>query len=396
MSHSQAWRPSSWRDRTALQMPSYPDTHVLRETERRLSGLPSLIFPGESAALRERLAAVARGEAFLLQGGDCAESFDDLGADVRDSLPRDPADGGAAHLRGGVPVVKVGRIAGPVRQAALVRRRDAEAETLPSYRGDIVNGASSRRARAPGSAAPAARLLAFGGTLNLLRALAQGGFADLHEVHRWTSDFVRNSPQGERFEAVASTSRGARLHAGLRIRRRKTPQLHQVEFFTSHEALLLHYEEALTRRDDASGRGTAARPTCCGSASARARWTARMSSSCAASRTRSASSSVPTPSPTTCCACSTRSTRATSRRPHWCSSRAWAPTRCRAPAGPDRSRAARRPQRGVVLRPDARQHRDHIERLQDARLRPHPREVRELLRRARGRRAATPAACISR
>ncbi len=256
-STSAAWSPGSWRKFRAAQMPSYADPAALAEANRQLAARPPLIFGREAATLRERLAEVARGKAFLLQGGDCAESFDDLGADaVRDTFRVILQMAVLLTFAASRPVVKVGRIAG---QFAKPRSSDVETEgsiTLPSYRGDIINGADFAAAsRAPD---PQRLLRAYShsaATLNLLRAMAQGGFADLHEVHRWTADFVRKSPQGERFEAVAqSITEALAFMEACGFDAARTPQLKEVEFFTSHEALHLHYEEALTRRDEASGR----------------------------------------------------------------------------------------------------------------------------------------------
>lgn len=257
MSHRQDWRPSSWRGRTALQMPAYPDTRALQETERRIAGLPSLIFPGEISQLRERLAAVSRGEAFLLQGGDCAESFDEFGQEPVESTFRVILQMAVVlTYAAACPVVKVGRIAG---QFAKPRSSDVETQdgaTLPSYRGDIINDSEfTTQARQP---EPSRLLMAYSHsatTLNLLRALAQGGFADLHEVHRWTADFVRSSPQGERFEELADRiTQSLAFMEACGFDASRAPQLHAVEFYTSHEALQLHYEESLTRFDKRTAR----------------------------------------------------------------------------------------------------------------------------------------------
>jgi 3-deoxy-7-phosphoheptulonate synthase len=254
---NEMWSPDSWRQRTARQLPTYPDAAALAQAERQLAGWPALIFAGEADALRARLAAVARGEAFLLQGGDCAESFDDLGSDtVRDSFRVILQMAVVLTYGAACPVVKLGRIAG---QFAKPRSSDVETVdgiTLPSYRGDIVNGAEfTAAARTPD---PQRLLRAYShsaSVLNLLRALAQGGFADLHQVHRWTADFVRQSPQGERFEALAGRIADClAFMEACGFDAARTPQLHAVEFYTSHEALHLHYEQALVRRDEASGR----------------------------------------------------------------------------------------------------------------------------------------------
>jgi len=254
---NEMWSPDSWRRRTARQLPTYPDAAALAQAEQQLAGWPALIFAGEADALRARLAAVARGEAFLLQGGDCAESFEDLGADtVRDTFRVILQMAVVLTYGAACPVVKLGRIAG---QFAKPRSSDTETMggiTLPSYRGDIVNGAEfTAAARTPD---PQRLIRAYShsaSVLNLLRALAQGGFADLHQVHRWTADFVRNSPQGERFEALAGRIADClAFMEACGFDAARTPQLHAVEFYTSHEALHLHYEQALVRRDEASGR----------------------------------------------------------------------------------------------------------------------------------------------
>ena len=246
------WHPAGWRDRPALQMPAYGDSRALAQVEQRLASLPALIFPGEISQLRERLAAVARGEAFLLQGGDCAESFEEFGHEPVESTFRVILQMAVVlTYAAACPVVKVGRIAG---QFAKPRSSDVETidgVTLPSYRGDIIN--ASEFAPAARHPDPARLLTAYShsaATLNLLRALAQGGFADLHEVHRWTADFVRSSPQGERFEELAERiTQCLAFMEACGFDATRAPQLHAVEFYTSHEALHLHYEEALTRLD---------------------------------------------------------------------------------------------------------------------------------------------------
>jgi 3-deoxy-7-phosphoheptulonate synthase len=251
------WTPSSWRARPALQLPAYADDGALRGAEQRLATLPALIFPGEIAQLRTRLAAVARGEAFLLQGGDCAESFDEFGQDAVESTFRVILQMAVVlTYAAACPVVKLGRIAGQFAKPRSSDTETVDGSTLPSYRGDIVNGSAfSAAARAPD---PARLLTAYAHsttTLNQLRALAQGGFADLHEVHRWTADFVRTSPQGTRFAELANRiTESLAFMEACGFDAARTPQLHAVEFYTSHEALHLHYEQALTRHDARSGR----------------------------------------------------------------------------------------------------------------------------------------------
>jgi 3-deoxy-7-phosphoheptulonate synthase len=257
VTHRAPWAPQSWRQLPAVQMPSYGNASALADVQRQLAAWPPLIFAGESATLRARLAEVARGNAFLLQGGDCAERFDELSTEaVRGSFRVILQMAVLLTYAASCPVVKVGRIAG---QFAKPRSSDFESDgvvSLPSYRGDIVNGAEfSAAARSPD---PQRLLRAYShsaATLNLLRALAQGRFADLHEVHRWTADFVRCSPQGEQFEPVArSISEALAFMEACGFDARRTPQVKEVEFFTSHEALHLSYEEALTRPDETSGR----------------------------------------------------------------------------------------------------------------------------------------------
>jgi 3-deoxy-7-phosphoheptulonate synthase len=207
--------------------------------------------------LRARLAEVARGNAFLLQGGDCAESFDELSADtVRDTFRVILQMAVVLTFAASCPVVKVGRIAGQFAKPRSAEFEKVGEVALPSYRGDIVNAVEfSPEARVPD---PRRLLRAYShsaATLNLLRALAQGGFADLHEVHRWTTDFVRRSPQGERFEELAERiTEALAFMEACGFDAHRTPQIREVEFYTSHEALHLHYEEALTRRDEVSGR----------------------------------------------------------------------------------------------------------------------------------------------
>jgi 3-deoxy-7-phosphoheptulonate synthase len=254
---NQDWSPDGWRRRPARQLPTYPDADELAAAERQLAAWPALVVPAETDALRERLAAVSRGEAFLMQGGDCAESFDELStANVTDTFRVILQMAVVLTYGAACPVVKVGRIAG---QFAKPRSSDSETidgVTLPSYRGDIVNGAEfTAQARTPD---PQRLLRAYSHSatvLNLLRALAQGGFADLHQVHRWTADFVRQSPQGERFEALAGRIADClAFMEACGFDAARTPQLHAVEFYTSHEALHLHYEQAQTRFIERRGR----------------------------------------------------------------------------------------------------------------------------------------------
>lgn len=250
------WSPSSWRERPARQLPTYREPASIAEVTRQLRAAPPLVFSGETQLLRGRLAEVANRKAFLLQGGDCAESFDDLGADAVTNTFRVILQMAVVlTFAASCPVVKVGRVAG---QFAKPRSSDFESRagvTLPSYRGDIVNGAEfSYGSREPDPHRMLRAFAASASTLNLLRALAQGGFADLHDVHRWTADFVRMSPQGKRFEELADRiSESLAFMGACGFDSVIFPQLREVEYFTSHEALLLEYEEALTRPNEATG-----------------------------------------------------------------------------------------------------------------------------------------------
>jgi 3-deoxy-7-phosphoheptulonate synthase len=251
------WHPDSWRNRTARQMPAYADAAALAEVERRLGSYPPLVFAGECRALNDRLAEVAAGKAFVLQGGDCAEAFADFQADkIRDSLRVLLQMAVVLTFGAGLPVVKLGRMAG---QFAKPRSSDMEeigGRELPSYRGDIVNAIEFEPAsREPD---PMRQLQAYSqaaATLNLLRAFTQGGYASLTRVHQWTLGFLDRSPQGERYRDMA-----ARITEALDFMRAcgitdlSTPEITRTNFYTSHEALLLGFEQALTRVDSTSGR----------------------------------------------------------------------------------------------------------------------------------------------
>lgn len=244
------WHPESWRALPARQMPSYPDEAALAQACGQLRQFPPLVVEGEVQALRAQLAQVAAGRAFLLQGGDCAESFHTLdGEAARETFRVLLQMAVVLTYAAARPVVKVGRIAG---QYAKPRSADTETRggiTLPSYRGDIINGAGFTAAeRLPDPQRLLRAYSASAATLNLLRALAQGGFADLHQLHGWTSDFVRASPQGQRYQELAGRiGEALDFMAACGFTSETTAQLREVAFYTSHEALLLPYEQALTR-----------------------------------------------------------------------------------------------------------------------------------------------------
>ncbi|MDP1821355.1 MAG: 3-deoxy-7-phosphoheptulonate synthase class II [Acidimicrobiales bacterium] len=250
------WTPSSWRDRSAAQQPSWPDEAVLESVLKHLATLPPLVFAGEARALTSALGEVADGKAFLLQAGDCAESFESFSADgIRDSLQVILQMAIVLSYSAGVPTVKVGRIAG---QFAKPRSSDTERIgdlDIPSFRGHLINDiAPTAAARVPD---PNRLLQAYhqsASTLNLLRAFVKGGFADLGRVHQWNQEFVASSREGQRYERLAQDiDRALRFMRACGIASETQPNLHEVDFFTSHEALILGYEEALTRNDSLTG-----------------------------------------------------------------------------------------------------------------------------------------------
>ena len=251
-----SWHPASWRTKPAQQIPNYADTAALGAVERELAGYPPLVFAGEARNLKAQLAEVARGRAFLLQGGDCAEAFADFNADkIRDTLRVLLQMAVVLTYGAGLPVVKLGRMAG---QFAKPRSADVERQgevELPSYRGDIVNElAFDDAARAP---EPARQLQAYAqaaATLNLLRAFTEGGFASLERVHSWNLGFCERSAQGQRYQAFADQITDAlAFMRACGVSDLSTPEIKRTSFYTSHEALLLGFEEAMTRVDSTSG-----------------------------------------------------------------------------------------------------------------------------------------------
>ena len=246
------WTPASWRDKPITQVPAYPDAAALREAERQLATFPPLVFAGEARDLKAKLAEVAAGRAFLLQGGDCAESFAEHGADhIRDFFRLFLQMAVVLTHGASKPVVKVGRVAGQFAKPRSADTETVDGVELPSYRGDIINGIDfNEAARTPD---PDRQLQAYrqsAATLNLLRAFASGGYAELTRIHEWTMGFMKGSNWYPRFEEVAHKIDDAiDFMRALGLNPDNTPALRQTSFFTSHEALLLGYEEALTRRD---------------------------------------------------------------------------------------------------------------------------------------------------
>ncbi|MXZ80537.1 MAG: 3-deoxy-7-phosphoheptulonate synthase class II [Gammaproteobacteria bacterium] len=256
MSAQDEWKPDSWRERPVCQIPAYPDPEHLRRVEKQISGWPALVFAGEARALKKRLGEVCEGRGFLLQGGDCSESFAEHdGKNIRDYF-RVMLQMAVLMIYGAsCQVVKVGRVSG---QFAKPRSSDTETRngmTLPSYRGDIINGIEfDATARVPD---PERQKMAYrqsAATLNLLRAFSHGGFSNLENVHNWMLAFVSDSPQGKHYEEVAERiSEAMAFMRAIGITADANYQLRQTSFYTSHEALLLGYEEALTRTDSTTG-----------------------------------------------------------------------------------------------------------------------------------------------
>jgi 3-deoxy-7-phosphoheptulonate synthase len=253
---STTWTPRSWRDRPAAQQPDWPDEGAYEAVLKQMSTLPPLVFAGEARALTSHLGDVANGEAFLLQAGDCAESFDAFGADaIRDKLKVILQMAVVLTYSSGVPTVKVGRIAGQFAKPRSSPTETIGDLTLPSFRGHMVNDINpTESARVPD---PGRLLQAYhqsSSTLNLLRAFTKGGYADLQQVHTWNQEFVASSNEGRRYERVADEiERALRFMKACGVDTRTQPALHEVDFFTSHEALVLGYEEAMTRQDSLTG-----------------------------------------------------------------------------------------------------------------------------------------------
>ncbi|WP_086267751.1 class II 3-deoxy-7-phosphoheptulonate synthase [Campylobacter devanensis] len=250
------WNKDSWRDYNILQQPVYPDTNKLRECEDKLSKLPPLVFAGEVRNLKDELAKVTQGHGFLLQGGDCAESFANFNAvNIRDMFKIILQMAIVLTFAGGCPIVKVGRVAGQFAKPRSSDYEEINGVKLPSYRGDIINGFEfNESARVPDPKRMIDAYYQSASTLNLLRAFSRGGLANLHEVHRWNLGFVKRSELDEKFEKLASELTNAlKFMEACGVTTSNTPTLSETKLYTSHEALLLPYEEALTRVDSLSG-----------------------------------------------------------------------------------------------------------------------------------------------
>ena len=250
------WSPASWRSLHALQQPSWPDESALAAAGERLRQLPPLVFAGEARDLTRALAAVSEGRAFLLQAGDCAESFADFSAvSIREKLKIILQMAAVMTYAGTLPVVKVGRIAGQFAKPRSSPTEVADGVEIPAFRGHMVHDEAPRAdARVPDPSRMLQGYHQSAATLNLLRAFTKGGFADLTRVHSWNQEFVATSPEGRRYEVIATEiERALRFMAACGIDLTSERRLHEVDVWTSHEGLLLDYEEALTRRDSLTG-----------------------------------------------------------------------------------------------------------------------------------------------
>ena len=250
------WTPDSWRNHEAVQMPVYPDAGALASTEKELSSYPPLVFAGEARALTADLAKVAEGKAFLLQGGDCAESFAEFHPDnIRDTFRVLLQMAVVLTYSSKLPIVKVGRMAGQFAKPRSAPNEEIGGVSLPSYRGDIINDIDFAEAgRQPDPQRMVRAYNQSAATLNLLRAFSTGGYANLHRVHAWMLDFMGRSPWASQYAQVAQRIGDALdFMAAFGINPETVPQLAGTNFYTSHEALLLPYEQALTRRDSTTG-----------------------------------------------------------------------------------------------------------------------------------------------
>ena len=250
------WTPDSWRSKPVLQVPDYPDEKKLAAVQKKLTGFPPLVFAGEARRLKGDLKKVANGQAFLLQGGDCAESFREFHPNnIRDTFRVMLQMAVVLTFGAGCPIIKVGRLAGQFAKPRSAPTETIDGVELPSYRGDIVNSIEfDANSREPDPERMVQAYNQSAATLNLLRAFAQGGFADLHQVHQWNMGFVADSPLGERYQDLANRlDETLEFMAACGLTSDTTPQISETGFFTSHESLLLPYEEAMTRVDSLTG-----------------------------------------------------------------------------------------------------------------------------------------------
>jgi len=253
---TQAWAPHTWRDKPAKQLPQYPDAAKLESAEKTLAAMPPLVFAGEARALKAHLANVAAGKAFVLQGGDCAESFAEFGANkIRDTFRVLLQMSVIMTFGGTMPIVKMGRVAGQFAKPRSEENETKNGETLPIYRGDIINGFDfNPESRIPDPDRMVRAYNQSAATLNLLRAFAQGGYADLRKVNAWTLDFIKDSPLGERYNKMAADiDRALDFMQACGVTGETVAAMRETDFYTCHEALLLPYEQAMTRVDSTTG-----------------------------------------------------------------------------------------------------------------------------------------------
>jgi 3-deoxy-7-phosphoheptulonate synthase len=253
---TERWNPSSWRSKPVQQVPAFPDAAALSAVEAQLAGFPPLVFAGEARKLKRALGKVANGEAFLLQGGDCAESFAEHSADnIRDFFRLFLQMAVVLTFAGSSPVVKVGRVAGQFAKPRSSPNEKIGDVELPSYRGDVVNGIEfTAEARIPD---PQRQIMAYrqsAATLNLIRAFANGGYANLENAHRWMLGFVKDSPQSEQYREISDRiTEALDFMRAIGLDPEAHPEMRTTDFYTSHEALLLGYEQAMTRVDSTTG-----------------------------------------------------------------------------------------------------------------------------------------------
>lgn len=251
------WRPDSWCDYPILQQPNYSDLEQLKLVEQQLHGYPPLVFAAETRELYRQLGEVSQGKGFLLQGGDCAESFDEFNAPkIRDTFKVILQMSIVLTFAGRCPVTKVSRMAGQYAKPRSADLEEIDGVSLPSYRGDIINGSAfTSAARQPDPNRLIEAYYRSASTLNLLRAFSQGGLADLHQVNGWNMAFLENNPLKERYQDLAQRIQDSlSFMEVVGINAQNTPALHETTLFTSHEALLLPYEQALTRTDTLTGK----------------------------------------------------------------------------------------------------------------------------------------------
>ena len=253
---TERWNPSSWRSKPVQQVPAFPDAAALSAVEAQLAGFPPLVFAGEARKLKRALGKVANGDAFLLQGGDCAESFAEHSADnIRDFFRLFLQMAVVLTFAGSSPVVKVGRVAGQFAKPRSSPNEKIGDVELPSYRGDVVNGIEfTAEARIPD---PERQIMAYrqsAATLNLIRAFANGGYANLENAHRWMLGFVKDSPQSEQYREISDRiTEALDFMRAIGLDPESHPEMRTTDFYTSHEALLLGYEQAMTRVDSTTG-----------------------------------------------------------------------------------------------------------------------------------------------